>query len=587
VRFSEERGVAAREIDNSRHRIALVTNRNRDRQKGGDRNTYIDTGCNSILIAEGTAESLQEECEVEIEWYGTSKQRGVNYGGEEKGRIIGRLLGSELVSKIEIVEGLSDNLIGIKQWIDAGATVEFSKAEGVVVKGAEGMIEEHNIGVYDAECGMFIMDLVRWITKEITANRTTSANKAVGIKGHRVTAREKRLCMNFHWAMQCLPFRTLAQAIECGSWAGVHQEITPRALRQMDDRNPCYKCAATRLKSKTSKGSGVMTRYKPGEHFAADYEGKFRKTSQGATGAVTIRDLATGFRKSYGTKSKRGVMEAIRLWRTYMAQHNKEVKGGRFDAGSVENGDEFKTEMANMRLDVSTAPDKEPQKDIERSWQTTKDDIAAILMNQNNFNSDDWLAAMNISNNIRNLAPNAQSREIDASKSPYELITGKKPDVSMFNELNHGDIVAVETPKDKRGIGIPRNRLGRVMGIEVDGYKSAIINYADKPGSMQRRGRIQLVGGQREETEEKEDSARKRTVTVETNEMDGIIDITIRGDGEREEAFTMETIMARQRKTMTEKEAEEEQRGMTIRAKVGTMMEDDTSDDEEDDNYHE
>ena len=83
-----------------------------------------------------TAERLQEECDVEIEWYGENERRVVNYGGSEKGTIIGRLMGSDLVSKIEIVEGLSDNLIGIRQWIDVGAAaVAFSKKEGVVVRG--------------------------------------------------------------------------------------------------------------------------------------------------------------------------------------------------------------------------------------------------------------------------------------------------------------------------------------------------------------------------------------------------------------------------------------------------------------------
>ena len=591
VSFSTEKRVAARAVEYERHRIALLStsNESRGRQAGGSRSTYVDTGCNSLLVAEGTAERLQDECDVEIEWYGEKdqRQRVVNYGGSEKGKIIGRLMGSDLVSKIEIVEGLSDDLIGIRQWIDVGATVAFSRKEGVVIRGIEGQTVDSNIGQYDAKCGMFIMDLVTWIRKEMEGNKT-NAHKAVGIKGHRVTARERRLCMNFHWAMACMPFRTLAYGVECGCWTGVHHEITASALRQMEDRNPCYKCAAARLKTKTSKGSGVMVKYEPGQRFAADYMGKFRKTSLGATGGVAIRDLATGFRKTYGTTTKRGMMEAIRRWKTLMAQNNKKVEGGRCDAGSVENGEEFKAAMADLQLDVITAPDKEPQRDIERSWQTTKDDIAAILTNQNNFKSDDWLTAMHISDNVRNLVPNAQSKEIDPNKTPHELITGRRPDLSMFNELMHGDLVAVETPKDKRGIGISRNMLGRVMGIEYDGYKSAIINYVGKPGSMQRRGRIQLIGGQREE--EMEQSARqKRTVTLETNEMDQIIDVRVRGEGEIEEPFTLENIMARQRNSMTNKEMVEEEGNMTL-AMVGRALDEDSSDEDdeedEDDGYH-
>ena len=547
--------------------MATKTSQNRDnRQGGGEKIAYVDTGCNGILIAQRTAEELQDECsDINIEWYEVQRQRVVNYGGSDKGLIIGRLEGNDQLNRIEIVEDLSDNLVGIRQWIDKGATVQFSEREGVVIRDTDeqGHKTEQAVGTYDAECGMFTMDLLKWIKQQINTKDTDiSAHKAVGINRHRITAREKRLCMQFHKAMNHLPFSTMAICVECHCWKGVHHEITASALRQMDDSDSCLQCAAARATTKVSKGSGTTVAYQPGEAFAADYIGKYKETSRGATGAIKIIDMATGFRKTYGVTSKRAIIEAVRRWKINMAQHNKVVRAGHFDAGSVERGDAFNTEMAEMGISVWTTPDKVPQKDIERAARTANEDIAAIIANATTFQPDDWLTAHHISDATRNLVPNAKSRDIDPHKSPQEIITGKKPDVSILNEILYGDIVTVETPPNRRGAGIPRQMLGRIMEIHTDGSKSAHINYADKKDSYQRRGGINLIGGQRQTAATGRGTQRK--VTVERNDMTKMIDITLEGEGEKRAPFTLANLITQQEQRMTREESDEEQRGAQV-----------------------
>ena len=124
----------------------------------------IDSGATAMMIDLRTAEQLEVEGFGEIVFYDESSLPKVEYAGGDVScaNIIGYIMGDgKLVSKLEIVDDLNTNLIGIRYYIDRDMKVEFSKSGVYVSKFSSSgeIINKRLLGYFDEDTGLFMGDL--------------------------------------------------------------------------------------------------------------------------------------------------------------------------------------------------------------------------------------------------------------------------------------------------------------------------------------------------------------------------------------------------------------------------------------------
>ena len=536
----------------------------------------VDSGATAMLITPETADKLQANGFGLIRKYAVGNRPTVKYAGGDgdfEANITGYIMGNgHLVEKLEIVEDLDVNLIGIRYFIDRGLEVSFSfKGVYVAYSGMDGSVMKQYIGYYDEISGLFMADIKALmsrsqvgegilIQREAGNDQSRKAFRTIGAKNMRVTERDRKKIRLWHLLMEHRPLLTLARGLENGWWNGVDPDITAAKCRALSAEELCWLCMMRRAMRTISKGSGVRQQLVVGAEFAVDVLGKFAVASMGCHDAVTIRDLATGFGMAFGLAlSKKGISEAIRRYKVYMASHGHKVKRGRTDAGAVEVSEAFDQAMSEMGIAVTNTPPYEPQKDIERSWRNHKDDLAGIIAGSTTLTEKDWLHALTTAVDMSNIVGNSASDAIDPTKTPYELVTGKKPDITLLMELKIGDLVVVKCPNKDRKIGTTRNKMARVMRVTIDGTKGVHLNMADDGEKIRVRGGVQTLVGNRRRLDG-ETSQKKVSIDADA---DGVLQIKITGDEGQRFPHTLEGLLQRE-KDVHKRELEAEERRSLI-----------------------
>ncbi len=105
-----------------------------------------------------------------------------------------------------------------------------------------------------------------------------------------------------------------------------------------------------------------------------------------------------------------------------------------------------------------------------------------------------WPAAV-FAAELRSTCSNAKTRARFESKSPMELVEGRKPNLARFLSHGLGDIAVARTPKAKRSgrMEVGRNELGRIVGVSTDGTPGADFELMDTGDEPRRRGHLQKV----------------------------------------------------------------------------------------------
>lgn len=490
--------------------------------------TLSDSGSNIDIISNSTAALL--ETKYGFPFYPVlpgSTPQYVMFGRKDaKAKITGYMYGCGLMGQVAVVEEVTVNLISVKNLCQQHLTVSYTKS-AVLVLSSDGTVVHR--GYFDEELELWRFDITSLMLQEVPRqhkihpanNDQQTSNTAYGaIKPRgRVSARQLNLVRELHIALQHLPYSTMADALESGAWRGISPEITPALCRRVAAQRNCVICAECFWTQDHEVGSGLRV-FLPGEWFAFDNIGTFLTPSMGCTKACNIEDMGTGYGRVYGIKKKTQVIECIRLWIIEMLSYGWTPKGGFCDAGSVETGLKFKDAMAYYGLQVIPNPPKTPQPDIERAWGTNHNHAAAVICNTKSFNEYDWLPALGIAQNIRNTVPNAKSRKIDSTKSPLEIITGRKVDMAQLQHLRPGDVAVVQ--KDDRKIGRPRNTLGRVLEVDMSGRNATTVQLMDGSDRV-----IERAGAKKISMTEPYQT-RSRTVRM-TKDAQGDIEIAISG----------------------------------------------------------
>jgi hypothetical protein len=532
--------------------------------------TLSDSGTNIDIISEDTARWLQEELGLEYLPPDRNSNQYVTFGKRSaRSKIVGYMWGKGLLGKVAVVEDVAANLISVRSLCQRGMKVEYDK-EQVIVRSEE-TGEVLFTGRFDGDLQLYTMDIVHLMMSQGTKeghregemSRAEWCAAADGGRDFRLRRKKRfkeravRKALDLHRNMRHIPFSTMANNIEMGTWASMDSEITPALLRELADKRSCVVCATNRWNEVKGIGSGTRV-YTVGEAFAFDYQGPIRPTARsGETGEFIFYDLGSGYTQRYGEKSNKvKVIEAVRAWCAMMLSNGHTPLYGRSDSGSVETGQEFAKAMAELNIQCIPTPPGQPEINVERRVQTQKTDVATILSSSPTLKASDWDIASEHACLLRSTMMCVPSRLVgEGDKSPYELVMRHKPRVDVFQEFGLGDIGVVKKPEARRPrYGQSKNEVVQIVGIEVNDTKALKVEFVGRR-TRARRGRVQRVNllatapGMQEQ--------RDRVATYEIQE-DGSTLYIIEG-GTDIEVTSLQQIALQEMRLAEERESEEVQ----------------------------
>ena len=537
-------------------------------EKGKLIKTISDSGTNIDVMSYWTAQYLHQ-CGLVFRKCREDEPKRYIVFGKESARelILGYMQGQGLLGKVAVVNNIAANLISVTAFTQRGMLVTYSASQVEIRRASDNEIVF--VGPYDATTGLYHLDLIHLMlapglgeqgkgqaqksaqqgtsfaasAQAAPATATTTAPSAAAEAEAGAEEAEdgqdqpifKQAALHrgrlFHENMEHVPYSTIADNIESGTWTGLHPDLTPALMRELARRHDCIICGVSRWNQEHPKGSGDDN-YPVGHTVALDYQGKISPTSKnGETGEFVLTDIGSGFTKRYGERNdKTTVKDALKEWCAFFLSFGHIVREARHDSGAVEVGEQFKKAARELGVNpIPTAPG-DPEKRIERRIQTHKMDIAGILARTRLLNTNDWDIASSHACLIRSTMRCAQSKlKGDGTKSPYELVTGKKPRIDVFQKYGLGDIGVVKKAEAKKpGYGGHKNEAVQIIGMEVGDVKAVRVEFIETR-TRARRGGVQKLYLRSTELSDEEQAARKATFT---DNQDGSLTFAIEGGGD-------------------------------------------------------
>ncbi len=283
----------------------------------------------------------------------------------------------------------------------------------------------------------------------------------------------------------------MAVQVEDEVW-DLGEEVTPALLRHIGAKDNCVVCSMTRRQHKPREGTGTM-RWKVGEQFSFDYQGKYTPKSQGKSGYNLITDGGCKALMVYGQTEKIETEDTIQDYVAYSYACGHRPRWAQCDAGSIEASNRFKEVVARLGIQIVQTAPGEPAKDIERSAQFIHADIAAVLTSKPTLRATDWWPAVKCAVEMRSATSNERSRDIDPRKSPREIFEGRKIKMKRLKDVGIGDIVTCARPTNKRHMARSRNEAGIHLEPQMNQHETAMVELFGRGEQPRRRGNIQRV----------------------------------------------------------------------------------------------
>lgn len=550
-------------------------------EMGRNITTISDSGTNIDVMSSATAQYLHRCGLVYHKCSDTEPKRYVVFGvATAREPILGYIFGQGLMGKVAVVKGVAANLISVTAFTKRGMIVTYSETLVEIRKASNN--ELVFVGPFDSKTGLYHLDLIHLMMAPGTDDQGEGQTRRL-IQGDSFVAGIQEECqeeleeaqdedgnkprttfkqaailraMQFHANMEHVPFSTIADNIEAGTWSGLHPDLTPAIMRELAKRRDCVICGISRWNQDHPTGSGTRV-YPVGHTVALDYQGKVSPVSRnGETGEFVLTDVGSGFTKRYGERNKKTtIVEALKEWCSLLLSYGHVVKEARHDSGAVELGAQFIIAARTLGITpIPTAPGV-PEMRIERRIQTHKNDIAGILARTRLLETKDWDIASSHACLIRSTMRCAASKlQGNGDKSPYELVTGKKPRIEVFEEYGLGDIGVVKKAGAKKpGYGGHKNEAVQIVGMEVGDVKAVRVEMVGTRTRARRSGvkRLYLRSTEMSEEEQKE-----RKATFTDNEADGSVTFAIEGGGD----VIVESVqqLAAQEMDLAKKSSEEE-----------------------------
>ena len=241
-------------------------------------------------------------------------------------------------------------------------------------------------------------------------------------------------------------------------------------------------------------------------------------TTYGCLNAFLFKCLAVGFLYLAITNlgKQKGLIDATRKCIAFFSRHGHKVENIRTDYGTCERSEEFDELGGELGFCINNSPPSyQSSNPVERSIQTANNDHNAIRLNQNVLGKGYWGPGLFAVCDSTNRRGNELSRQIDPNKSPLELVTKERPNISK-PKFAYGTVVTypATTKVTNRG---ERNRIGVAVGATKEG--TLVVEPPSKVVRLRGPGvkalKIQTENLTRQELEEK--------MKADGEEKDGII----------------------------------------------------------------
>ena len=237
-------------------------------------------------------------------------------------------------------------------------------------------------------------------------------------------------------------------------------------IKKASDLPPCENCPLGKQKRTAVKKKAAARSLKPGDKIHSDLNGPMEvKSLSGKRYIVSYCDHATRYVWAYYVTRKSEVLDTFKQ---LILDANQ--LGVAFGKGSVFHADNdvyaaqtFRNfcKSEGIRQTFSPPHTQAHNGVAERQWNTNVDTARTMLIDAG-LPKPYWVAAYNHAVFTRNASPHSAL----AFKSPFELVHGRKFDLSQLHVF--GDKAFVHVPRDRRKKWDPKAREGIYFGHHLD-----------------------------------------------------------------------------------------------------------------------
>jgi hypothetical protein len=333
-------------------------------------------------------------------------------------------------------------------------------------------IVELSKGIRSNDCNQQLMALIAVDSSSLggeESKRQTETKKKHEQEGkytHKTSQEIIGAVQNLHQCLGHLNYRTLAMGIKYGVFVGTG--LTYADVMAVAKRIDCVACAqAKNVKHASPTGSGIRMEF-PFEVISVDRLGPYQpKAIGGYNFGIIAMDCTTLFGVVDlvpNTKAKAYIsfIEKIRL---LALRFHFVIRRVRFDAGSVENSNEFCAFLSTHGIEPCPAGvERQDQNPVERYVRTIKETVAAMMVDQGHLHPCFWGLCLTMAVALRNMVPNT----LCPDSSPNTIVMGITTDVSYMANHYFGEMVVVRKTgytNLKVAIGEPRNEIAIIIGV--------------------------------------------------------------------------------------------------------------------------
>lgn len=284
-----------------------------------------------------------------------------------------------------------------------------------------------------------------------------------------------------HESLNHMPYSTMANNVRFGIWKNIPEWMTASFIDAVAAKDAdCVPCAVTKWnRLPKAVGSGI-SQLVIGNSLSFDYVQCKPTSYYGYNGMFIWECLATGLVSIIGATDKSdSLVTATESVIQFYSQHGWKVKSARCDSGSVEASEKFSKICANLHIAIlPSAPEEQRSNPEERYSQELKKGIQVALLGQENLTNRHWFGASQAAACARNVSRNVRSMILDPEKSPLQLVTRVKPDLTHIGKMGFGQLVVVPSSGFETG-HLPylqsKNQLAVFLAPKLDGSSASYV----------------------------------------------------------------------------------------------------------------
>ena len=290
-------------------------------------------------------------------------------------------------------------------------------------------LNAHEWDEFTRVCALLGQSAVHDVNEDALTELVSKAPRRKSRRGEIIPVWLVEAVFDLHNRMGHPSAKVMAKAIDHCMWIGVHPAITPAVVNKIFEKRHCIACEIGKMRHLVVPvGSGVKE-IAVGHTISWDVCGKISPaTINNAVYMFVFVCCATGFFKKFLTRNKTAetAEKCLREVVSFFRRYGHTVRRLKFDRGSVENSAHIDDVMAELKIEaLPAAVETQRMNTIERHYQTFKDRVGTNMACQNWLPATAWGHGASQVEETLNCCPN----ELTHPCTPFELVTGERPDV--------------------------------------------------------------------------------------------------------------------------------------------------------------